>query len=67
MGEDVINIEILEDGTIKAETSKISAVNHLLADRFFGFLRELCGGSREVKSKGHTAHVHSHGSLTHSH
>lgn len=67
MGQDVIDIEILEDGTIKASTSKISAANHLSADGFFSFLSRLCGAKAERKAKGNVVHTHSHEGVTHSH
>ena len=68
MGQgDIINIEILEDGTIKATTDPISQANHLSAERFFSFLKGLCGGDKTIKPRHQGAHMHSHGSITHSH
>ena len=45
MNEDCILIEILEDGTIKATTDKISEENHLTAEQFLTFISQLLGGS----------------------
>ena len=65
---DVINIEILEDGTIKATTDPISGANHLSADAFFNFLQGLCGVRRFIKPRGGKLQVHSHSDGTiHSH
>jgi hypothetical protein len=62
---DIINITILEDGTIKSETDLISQANHSSADKFFSFLRGLLGG--EEKRKAKHGHVHTHGTVTHTH
>lgn len=59
MGNDTIDITILEDGTIKAETSKVSNANHISADSFFKYLAELAGGKTTRNRRGHT-HTHTH-------
>jgi hypothetical protein len=63
---DIINIEILEDGTIKMSTDKISMPNHTNAE---GLIRELvksAGGETTRKMKGHTHH-HDHEHHDHTH
>jgi hypothetical protein len=62
---DIINIEILEDGTIKTTTDEVSQANHSSADKFFAVLRGLCGGIFTRKQK--IGHVHTHGNVTHTH
>jgi hypothetical protein len=62
---DILNITILEDGTIKAETDKISPANHVSADMFFKLLQKDCGGAKDVKAR--SGHVHTHEGITHSH
>lgn len=59
MPEDAIEITILPDGTIKAETSKISQANHALAHNFFNVLEELTGAKASKVKRGH-GHVHNH-------
>lgn len=60
MKEDIIDIEILPDGTIKATTPKISAANHQSADQFMVELGRLAGGATKVtRRSGHT-HTHAH-------
>ena len=56
-GIDKISIEILADGTIKSETSKISGPNHQNAEAFMKYLAELTGGETKRTRRGHT-HVH---------
>ncbi len=63
--EDIVDIEILPDGTIKCTTPKISAVNHLNATQFMAELARLAGGATEVKRRtGHT-HAHEHAKEEH--
>jgi hypothetical protein len=59
---DIIDIEILDDGTIKFKTDAISEANHLSADEFLNECIELAGGEhqREQKQRGAKAHVHRH-------
>lgn len=63
---DVLNIEILADGTIKTTTDEVSETNHASAEKFLAILRELTGGE-VTTTKRKEAHVHTHGKLTHSH
>ena len=48
---DSMNITILEDGTIKVETDKISQVNHMTAEAFMRNMATACGGHQERKHK----------------
>jgi hypothetical protein len=64
---DVINIEILPDGTIKSTTDRISAANHSSADGFFRYLSSLVGGSMTRKAKSLLGHIHTHGKTEHRH
>ena len=48
---DQIKIEILEDGTIKADTGKISALNHSNAEAFMRELNTVGGGLQVRKHK----------------
>ena len=56
---DIINVEILEDGTISYQTDKISGTNHASADSFLKELEEALGGKVVVKLIPHKeAHQH---------
>lgn len=59
---DIIDIEVLDDGTIKFKTDGISEANHLSADEFLNACVELAGGERktEQRAKGAKAHKHVH-------
>lgn len=60
-GYDVVNIEILKDGTIKSTTDPISPGNHQSATEFFRLMRELSGGIPDVQKRSVThQHVHVH-------
>ena len=48
---DAINIKILDDGTIRVETDKISGPNHLGAEQFLREMSKLAGGTVEIKKK----------------
>lgn len=64
---DVITIEILEDGTIKMETNKVSMPNHGNAEMLLRELVTQAGGSSERKMKK-GCHQHTHdGENFHSH
>lgn len=56
---DELKIEILADGTIKVESDKVSAANHVTAEGFLKHLAELAGGPTTRTRKGHT-HTHHH-------
>lgn len=49
---DQIQITILEDGTIKAETDRISAANHQTAEAFMRNLAVAGGGEQKRQHKG---------------
>lgn len=55
--EDKIEIEILDDGTIRLETDTISPANHLSADQFLKEIERLTGGTT-TKTKNRHRHVH---------
>lgn len=58
---DKIEIEILEDGTIKVSTDKVSMPNHANAEAFLREMARLAGGPVERTRKGHShAHTHEH-------
>lgn len=48
---DQMNITILEDGTIKVETDKISGANHLNAESFLREMSKLAGGQVTTRRK----------------
>jgi hypothetical protein len=47
---DVFNVEVLEDGTIKVDSGRVSAVNHLSAEGFLRFVNLAAGGLRAVRT-----------------
>ena len=65
---DIIKIKILDDGSLKIETSKVSGANHTNAE---GLLREMTkamGGDIERVKKGSGDHRHTHdGVMYHEH
>jgi hypothetical protein len=68
MQEDKIEIEILEDGTIKVSTDSISPANHLSADQFLKEIERLAGGKVTKQKNRHAGqHSHRHGNVEHSH
>ncbi len=64
---DKIKITILEDGTIKVDTDKISMPNHLSAERMLAGTFALLGGEIKRKAKHAIQHAfnkqhdHEHG------
>jgi len=60
MPEDIFNIEILEDGTIKSTTPKISASNHANANQFMQMIARLAGGATDIKHRDKTTDHHHH-------
>lgn len=67
---DKFTIEVLEDGTVKTTTDKISAPNHQSAEHFMAMLAKFCGGpvTRVRRNEGlHHHHHHEHGEHTHTH
>lgn len=57
--KDTMRIVILEDGTIKTETDKISAPAHQSAEAFLSTVSKFTGGEATRQRKAH-AHVHQH-------
>ena len=61
MNTDELEITILDDGTIRTTTPKVSAANHSNAAAFLKLLATYTGGTTEIKKReGHT-HTHDHG------
>lgn len=48
---DQVAITILEDGTIKMETDKISGPNHLSAENFLREVSKLAGGETTTRKR----------------
>jgi hypothetical protein len=58
-GIDKLIIEILEDGTIKTTTDKISGANHANAEQFLKHLATLAGGeTSRVRRSDVQSHTH---------
>lgn len=68
-GADALNIEILEDGTIKTTTDAVSGANHANAEQFLAYIATLAGGetSRAKRGDVQTTHHHHHGEHEHDH
>lgn len=61
MAKDELIITILEDGTIKTETSSFSPANHQSAEQFLGSVAQLAGGATTRNKRPHShAHTHHH-------
>lgn len=54
---DKIKISVLEDGSIKIETDKVSMPNHTNAENFLKEMFKLAGGNLAKKAKHAFAHV----------
>ena len=59
MAEDIIDVEVLDDGRIRTENGKISGANHSNASQLFRLVAELTGGRTE-RTKRQPGHVHTH-------
>jgi hypothetical protein len=60
-GKDVLQVEILPDGTLKTTTDPISPANHQSAEEFLRGVTELAGGeATRTRKQGKTQHVHHH-------
>lgn len=65
---DTMNIEVLEDGSLKITTDRVSPVNHMTAEAFLRNIAQACGGQQERRHKhgvlgavAHALHLgHSH-------
>jgi hypothetical protein len=68
MKTDNIQIEILDDGTIKITTDPISGANHTNAEGFLREIANLAGGetTREKRTDKKITHSHDH-HHTHTH
>lgn len=66
---DTMRITILEDGTIRTETDRISAPAHQSAEAFLTGVAKLTGGETTRRSKhGHQHHHHhDHAEAGHGH
>jgi hypothetical protein len=65
---DSVKITILEDGTIRTETSKVSGPNHQSAEAFLRDVSKLAGGEvTRTRKGGATAHAHTHEGEFHEH
>ena len=65
MDIDQLKIEILEDGTIKTTSDKVSAANHDTAEQFLRAMARLAGGETTREPRRDTKehyyhHVHEH-------
>lgn len=62
MAEDVIEVIVLEDGTIRSTTPKISAANHSNSAEFFKLLQRTTGGEQTAskRNKALEGHTHAH-------
>ncbi len=50
---DIINVEILEDGTISVKTTDVSDTNHIAADQLLDELESSMGGKRKQEKIDH--------------
>jgi hypothetical protein len=65
---DVMECEILADGTIKTATDSVSPANHRSADEFLEMITKLTGGAvANIRKPGHEGHLHQHGGVWHKH
>ncbi len=76
MKTDMIELEVLSDGTITVITGDLSGPNHISADKLLKNLFELAGGEVKTRKRsklevGHdlsnTLHEHTHDGHHHSH
>jgi hypothetical protein len=67
MDKDKMTITILDDGTIKIETDRISQANHMTAEAFMRFVAQAAGGRQDRKAKHGVHHHHHHDHVGHSH
>jgi len=71
---DTMEVEILDDGTVKITTDPISGPNHMSAEEFLRYCSKMTGGETtrtkrlDVKRSLHEAlHEHTKDGHTHSH
>jgi len=60
MKEDKIEIEVMPDGLIKVTTEKVSAANHMGAEKMLDFLARLMGGETTITRRTKSVHTHAH-------
>lgn len=67
-GNDVMEVTVLSDGSLKIETDAVSAANHTSAEAFLREVTRMMGApaTRTHKRVG-AAHIHAHGHEEHSH
>lgn len=66
MTDDILNIEILDDGTIRSTTEMtISPANHDTAARFLRRVGELTGSGEGERKKLKRTHIHGGGQHQH--
>jgi len=66
--QDVIQAEILPDGSLRITTDPISPANHVQAEALLNAIKEACGGeSTHTHKHGKFGHTHSHGHSHHTH
>jgi hypothetical protein len=58
MNDDIISIEITEEGLIKSTTPKISQPNHSSAAEFFRAIARLANGVTTVTKRSKATHTH---------
>jgi hypothetical protein len=59
MNADKFTVQILDDGTLKITTDRVSAANHVNADNFIRELFRKAGGAVEIQHRhGKKIHVH---------
>jgi hypothetical protein len=62
-GKGQVIVDVLEDGTVRAETGDMSGVSHKAADDFMALLAQLMGGQvtdQKAKQSHHHHHDHAH-------
>ena len=64
---DVIKGKILANGMVKLETDRVSAPNHMSADRLIKMFQESLGGETTIERKKAHVHTHDHDHLTEGH
>jgi hypothetical protein len=58
--KDEMTIDILDDGTIRFETSPISGPIHASAEKFLADVKEATGGDQNRARRGHAPGAHHH-------
>lgn len=66
-GDDVMRVQVLDDGTIKTETSEVSAANHTDAEDFLTDMQKLTGGPETREHREHEKPHDRYGTHGHHH